>query len=144
MLELGSVTAADVVYDLGCGDGRIVIEAARRFGARAVCVDLDPARIAEARANAAAAGVAERITFRQEDLLQTEIRSATVVALFLTYNLNLRLRERFQRELPAGTRVVSHWHGMGDWKPDRTISVQGPTRLHAVYLWVIRPRGSSP
>ena len=144
MLALADVSAADVVYDLGCGDGRIVIEAARRYGARGVCVDLDPQRIAEARANAAKAGVAERIVFRQEDLLHTEIRGATVVALFLTLNMNLSLRERLQRELPAGARIVSHWHRMGNWTPDRSISVQGPTRSHAVYLWALRPRGSTP
>jgi len=142
MLELASVGASDAVYDLGCGDGRIVIEAARRYGARGVCVDMDPRRIAEARANAAEAGVLDRISFRQEDLFQTDLRGATVVTLFLTYDMNLRLRPKLERELPAGARVVSHWHSMGNWQPLRTIHVQGPAREHEVFLF--RTRAASP
>ena len=141
MLELGAVGSNDVVYDLGCGDGRIVIEAARRYGARGVCVDIDPERIAEARANAAEAGVAHRIRFLQEDLLQTDLRGATVVMLFLSLDMNLKLRPRLERELPAGTRVVSHWHRMGDWPPERTVYVQGPARANEVFLF--RTRGSA-
>jgi len=142
MLELAGTGAGDAVYDLGCGDGRIVIEAARRYGARGVCVDIDPRRIAEARANAAEAGVLDRISFRQEDLFQTELGGATVVTLFLTYDMNLRLRPKLERELPAGARIVSHWHSMGNWQPLRTIHAQGPAREHQVFLF--RTRAASP
>jgi SAM-dependent methyltransferase len=138
MLELAAVGPQDVVYDLGCGDGRIVIEAARRYGARGVCVDIDPERIREARANAAAAGVGERIAFRQEDLLATELAGASVVTLFLSPDMNLRLRPRLQRELAPGARIVSHWHRMGDWRPDRTRSVWGGERSRELFLWVKR------
>jgi SAM-dependent methyltransferase len=137
MLELASVGPADVVYDLGCGDGRIVIEAARRYGARGVCVDIDPERIAEARANAEEVRVAERIVFRQEDLLQTELAGATVVTLFLSLDMNLRLRPRLARELAPGTRIVSHWHRMGDWTPERTRYVQDPCAVREVFLFRI-------
>ena len=126
-----------MVYDLGCGDGRIVIEAAKRYGARGVCVDIDPRRIAEARANAAEAGVAHRIRFRQEDALKTDLRDATVVTLFLSYDMNLALRPKLERELPAGTPVVSHWHRMPDWTAERTVVV--PLRYaHEIYLYRIR------
>ena len=138
MLELAAVHPGDVVYDLGCGDGRIVIEAARRYGARGVCVDIDPERIAEARANAAAAGVAERISFRQEDLLATELAGASVVTLFLSPDMNLRLRPRLERELASGVRIVSHWHRMGDWPPDRTRYVSDGGRIREIFLWVKR------
>jgi len=138
MLELAAVRPSDVVYDLGCGDGRIVIEAARRYGARGVCVDIDPQRIAEARANAAAAGVAERIRFRQEDLLQTEIAGASVVTLFLSLDMNLKLKPRLERELASGTRIVSHWHRMGDWRASRTLTLEDNGRSREVFLWVKR------
>ena len=138
MLELASVGPNDVVYDLGCGDGRIVVEAARRYGARGVCVDIDPQRIAEARASAAAAGVGDRIAFRQEDLLQTEIAGASVVTLFLSLDMNLRLKPRLERELASGTRIVSHWHRMGDWRPSRTLNIEEDGRSRAVFLWVKR------
>jgi len=141
MLELAAVTDKDVVYDLGCGDGRIVIEAAKRYGARGVCVDIDPRRIAEARANAADAGVAHKIRFREEDLLKTSLRDATVVTLFLSYDMNLALRPKLERELPPGTPVVSHWHRMGDWPAEQTIYVKGPERGNEVFLF--RTRGSS-
>ena len=138
MLELAAVGPRDVVYDLGCGDGRIVIEAARRYGARGVCVDIDPERIAEARNNAAAAGLVERITFRQEDLLVTELGRASVVTLFLSPDMNLRLRPRLQRELASGARIASHWHDMGDWRPDRTRAVWDGKRSRQLFLWVKR------
>ena len=139
MMDLSAVAANDLVYDLGCGDGRIVIAAAER-GARGVCVDIDPARIAEARENARKAGVLERIEFRNENLFDTELRRATVVTLFLSYDFNLALRPRLQRELAPGSRVVSHWHRMGDWKPDKTVHVKGDDdrRTRPVYLWVLR------
>jgi len=136
MLDLAAVGAADVVADLGCGDGRIVIEAARR-GARGLCVDIDPRRIAEARENARAAGVSEKILFAEENLFATDLRSVTVVMLFLSLDFNLRLRPKLARELRPGARVVSHWHAMGDWKPQKALSVQGPYRQHEVFLWTI-------
>jgi predicted O-methyltransferase YrrM len=138
MVQLASVSRRDVVFDLGCGDGRVVIAAVRERGARGVCVDIDPERIAEARANARRAGVADRIEFRQQDLFETDIRPATVVMLFLWPEVNLKLRPRLERELSPGTRIVSHWHDMGDWKPDRTVRLVSEGRERPVYLWVTR------
>jgi ribosomal protein L11 methylase PrmA len=135
MLTLAGVTRDDVVYDLGCGDGRIVIAAAKEFGARGVGVDLDPQRIREAQANAARAGVADRVTFRVQDVLDTDIQSATVVTLFLSPELNARLRPKLTSQLKAGSRIVSHRYGIGDWVPEvtRTVTVS-ETRNH-VFLW---------
>ena len=135
MNDLAAVKSGDVVYDLGCGDGRIVIAAAQ-LGARAVCVDIDAARIAEARQNAGKAGVSDRIRFEKQDLFATDLREATVVMLFLSADYNLALRQKLQR-LPRGTRIVSHWHAMGDWKPQKTVDVRVDSRDHVVYLWVI-------
>jgi len=140
MLKLGRVGARDVVYDLGCGDGRIVIAAVRDFGARGVCVDIDPQRIAEARENARRAGVAGRIRFETQDLFKTDIRGATAVMLFLWPGVNLALRPKLLRELAPGTRVVSHWHDMGDWKPQETIHMVSAGRERPIYLWTIPPR----
>jgi SAM-dependent methyltransferase len=138
MLELAAVRKGDVVYDLGCGDGRIVIEAVRRHGATGVCVDIDPVRIREARANAERAGVAGSIRFETKDLFEVEIGDATVVALFLWPSVNQRLRPKLERELRPGTRVVSHWHDMGAWKPDQTRIVDPPgERERPIYLWVM-------
>lgn len=136
MIDLAQVRAGDVVYDLGCGDGRIVIAAARR-GARGVCVDIDPARIRESRENAHSAGVAERIAFVQGDLFDTDFADATVIALFLSPSLNLKLRPRLLRDAQPGTRVVSYVHDMGDWKPRETRGVQGNHGPREVYLWVV-------
>jgi 2-polyprenyl-3-methyl-5-hydroxy-6-metoxy-1,4-benzoquinol methylase len=136
MNDLAATKAGDVVYDLGCGDGRLVIAAAQ-LGARATCIDIDPRRIAEAQENARKAGVAERIAFRTEDLFETDLREATVVMLFLSPDYNLSLRQKLQR-LKPGTRIVSHWHGMGDWEPQKKVDVRVDSREHAVYLWVIR------
>jgi SAM-dependent methyltransferase len=138
MLDLADVRPDDVVYDLGCGDGRIVIEAARR-GARAVGVDIDPRLIREARANAQAAGVGDRVEFREGDLFDADVRPATVVALYLWPHVNLRLRPRLLEQLRPGARVVSHDHDMGDWRPRRTIHADG-ARIH---LWVIPARGAA-
>jgi SAM-dependent methyltransferase len=135
MTDLAAVKAGDVVYDLGCGDGRIVIAAAQ-LGAAAACVDIDARRIAQAQDNAHKAGVAERIAFRNEDLFNTDLREATVVMLFLSPDYNLALREKLQR-LKPGTRIVSHWHAMGDWKPQKKVEVRVNSREHPVYLWVI-------
>jgi SAM-dependent methyltransferase len=136
MLDLAVVKPGDVVYDLGCGDGRIVIAAAER-GARGVCVDIDPLRIAEAQENARKAGVEGRIEFRHENLFDTDLRGATVVMLFLSLDYNVALRPRLQRELAPGSRVVSHWHRMGDWKPQKTVHLRHERRDREIYLWVV-------
>jgi len=134
MLGLARITSGDVVYDLGSGDGRIVITAAQRFGARGVGVDLDGALVMLARENARKAGMGERVTFRQADLFATDLSEATVVTLYLSPSVNLRLRSKLQRELKPGTRVVSHRFAIGDWKPDTEIEVAGTK----VLLWVVR------
>jgi SAM-dependent methyltransferase len=136
MLELANVGNSDIVYDLGCGDGRIVISAARKYGARGVGIDLNPARIEEARANASSAGVSDRVSFEVNDLFDADIRNATVVALYLLPDANIRLRPRLLRDLKPGTRVVSHSFDMGDWKPDKEKLVDGDH----VYLWTIPKR----
>ena len=140
MLELAQVRAGDVVYDLGCGDGRIVITAVKDYGARGVCVDIDPERIRDSRANADKAGVGARMRFLQQDLFETAIGEANVVALFLWPSINLKLRPKLLRELKPGTRVVSYVHDMGDWKAEKTISVQGLHGERRVYLWTIPAR----
>jgi SAM-dependent methyltransferase len=137
MTQLAAVKAGDVVYDLGCGDGRIVIAAAK-LGARAVCVDIDPLRIADAQANARGAGVAERIQFRTEDLFGVDLSDATVVMLFLSSDFNRKLRPRLQALTP-GTRIVSHWHDMGDWQPKKSMHVSRGWRDHPVFLWITGP-----
>jgi SAM-dependent methyltransferase len=139
MLRLANLKAGDVVYDLGCGDGRIVIRAVREFGARGVCVDIDPQRIAESRENARAAGVSDHIRFLNQDLLVTDVSEATVVMLFLSPALNLTARPKLLRELKPGARIVSHWHDMGDWKPQKTVRVTSSGRERSVYLWTIPP-----
>ena len=136
MLQLAEVGPDDIVYDLGSGDGRILITAARRYRARSVGIDIDPRRIAEANANARKAGVTDRVTFRQGDLLEADIGAATVVTLFLSPDLNTRLRPKLLRELRPGTRVVSYWHDMDDWKPERTVE----TERASLYLWRVPPR----
>jgi SAM-dependent methyltransferase len=140
MLRLANVKAGEVVYDLGCGDGRIVITAVREFGARGVCVDIDPQRIAESQENARAAGVSEHIRFLNQDLFVTDVSEAAVVMLFLSPALNLKARPKLLRELKPGARIVSHWHDMGDWKPQKTVRVQSGGRERPVYLWTIPAR----
>ena len=133
MLTTASVTSSDLVYDLGCGDGRIVILAAQRFGAKGVGVDLDPARIEEAKANAKKAGVEERVQFFQQNLFDTDISKATAVMLYLWPEVNLRLRPKLLTDLTPGTRVVSHSHTMGEWKADSTRIAE----KHDIYLFII-------
>jgi SAM-dependent methyltransferase len=136
MLEMGSVGSADLVYDLGCGDGRIVIAAAKDRGARGVGIDIDPERIDEARANARAAGVTDRVQFLVGDLFKSDFSPATVVTLYLLPVINQQLRPQLWRQLAVGTRVVSHEFDMGvTWPPERTVMV-GTRRLLA---WTIRP-----
>jgi lysophospholipase L1-like esterase len=133
MLELANVGPADVVYDLGSGDGRIVIAAARRHGARGVGIDIDPQRVREARANARKAGVAGRVEFHEGDLFKADIGAASVVTLYLLPSLNLRLRPKLLAELKPGTRIVSYGFDMGDWAPGATLQVGSST----VYYWVV-------
>ena len=139
MLDVVRVDSSDVVYDLGCGDGRIVIAAVKRYGAkRGVCVDIDPKRIEEARHNADTAGVTERITFTTADLFQTDLTEATVVTLYLLPLINERLRPKLFRELKPGTRVVSNSFDMGPWGADSTISPPSPSGFQRVaYFWII-------
>lgn len=137
MLDLANVGPNDVVYDLGCGDGRIVIAAVKTFGARGVCVDIDPQRIRESRANAEQAGVAQRIRFFTQDLFETDIGDATVVTLFLYPDVNIKLRPKLWRDLRSGTRVVSYVHAMGDWKALETRTVQTSRGSRKVHLWII-------
>ncbi|MBA2356262.1 MAG: 50S ribosomal protein L11 methyltransferase [Acidobacteria bacterium] len=135
MLKAAKVTPADVVYDLGCGDGRIVVAAAK-LGARAVGIDIDPLRVKEANDNIQKNAVAAKAEIRQGDLFEADIREATVVTLYLLPSLNVKLKPRLMEQLRPGTRIVSHDFDMGDWKPDETIAVDGKT----VYLWTIPTR----
>jgi len=137
MLELAEVKATDVVYDLGSGDGRIVITAAKQYGARGVGIEMDPALIKRARETAAAAGVADRVRFVTADLFTTDISRATVVTLYLLQSINERLRPKLVRELKPGARIVSHVFNMGpEWPPEKTITVD----RSRVFLWSIPKR----
>ena len=137
MLNLAKVGATDVVYDLGCGDGRIVIAAVKERGARAVCVEIDPHLMALARNNAKKAGVGDRIKFLTQDLFKTDFRDATVVMLFLWPEINLKLRPTLWRDLAVGSRVVSHMHTMGDWPPEQRVDIKATDRERVIYLWTI-------
>lgn len=141
MLRMASVTSKDVLYDLGSGDGRIVITAAKRYGARGVGIDIDPERIREANENARKAGVTHRVKFVEGDIFQADISEATVVTLYLLPAVNLQLRPKLLRELRPGTRIVSHNYDMGDWQPQRTRRLQVNGSEHVVYLWTV-PRTS--
>ena len=138
MLQLANVTKDDVVYDLGCGDGRIVISAARDFGARGVGIDIDPLLIEEANEDAEEAGVTDRVRFVVDDIFEDSIdlREATVVALYLLPELNLRLRPKLLRELRPGARIVSNSFHMGDWEPNVEMEVEN----NRVYLWIVPER----
>mgnify|MGYP000988999174 FL=1 len=135
MLRLADLDSTDVLYDLGCGDGRIPIAAAKLYGARAVGVDIDPQRVKEALENVQKEGVADLVRIVEGDLFETDLREATAVTLYLMTDVNLRLRPKLLRELKPGTPVVSHAFSMGDWAPEEQIQVQGPERLHIVYKW---------
>ena len=134
MLKVASVKAGDVLYDLGCGDGRIPVSAAK-LGARAVCIDIDPRRIAEANENVKKNNVGDRVRVLNQDLFTTDISEATVVSLYLLPSLNLKLRPTLWKTLKPGTRIVSHDFDMGDWKPEQTLNVDGAT----IYYWTITP-----
>jgi SAM-dependent methyltransferase len=152
MLKMANVSGDDVVYDLGCGDGRIVITAAKELGCRGVGIDIDPTRIQESRVNASNAGVTDKVKFFQMDLFEADISEATVVTLYLLSRVNLRLRPKLFRELRPGTRVVSHDFSMGEWQPERSEVVEEKvdyvpvydTRFvddywdrHTIYFWTI-------
>jgi SAM-dependent methyltransferase len=141
MLRLATVGPNDVVYDLGSGDGRLVIAAARDFGARGVGVEIDPSLVALSTESARRAGVSDRVTFRADDLFETDLSDATVVTLYLSRSINQRLRPKLLRELRPGARIVSHNFDMGDdWTPSQTKQVTSRDRLVTIFLWVIPPK----
>jgi SAM-dependent methyltransferase len=144
MLKLADVKSTDVVYDLGCGDGRIVVAAAKTYGARAVGIDIDPQRIAEANANARRAGVEKLVRFEENDLFQADFKEATVVTLFLLSSVNQKLKPKLLAELKPGTRVVSNTFDMGDWKPEKEFTVPNTNEetflSHRLYLWIVPSR----
>lgn len=133
MLKMANIHKGDVLYDLGCGDGRIVVTAAKKYGIHAVGIDLNPERIKEAEENAKQAGVSSLVSFRQEDLNKTDFSKASVVTLYLLPSVNLKLRPKLLKDLKPGSRVVSHDFDMGDWKPEKTIDLNE----HKVYFWTI-------
>jgi len=144
MLEMANVGKNDVVYDLGCGDGRIVITAAKKYGARGIGVDIDPQRIKESNENARIAGVADRVKFLQQDLFEIDFSEATVVTLYLLPALNLRLRPKLLRDLKPGSRIVSHAFDMGDWKPEKVVNVPGDIdQDRTIYYWVVPAGGEN-
>lgn len=136
MLRLAGVRAGDVLYDLGSGDGRIPITAARQYGIRAIGIDIDPDRITEARDNSKRAGVSGQVEFRLGDIFTLDFRDATVVTLYLLPELNVKLRPRLLAELRPGTRIVSHAFDMGDWRPEKKLESNGRT----VYFWTVPER----
>ncbi|MEN6310268.1 MAG: methyltransferase domain-containing protein [Acidobacteriota bacterium] len=142
MLETAGVGKNDVLYDLGCGDGRIVITAAKLYGTRGVGVDINPERIKESRANAAQAGVSDLVKFLEQDLFQTDFHEATVLTLYLLSSVNLRLRPLIFDQLRPGSRVVSHDFSMEDWLADRTEVVELGAEAHNVYFWVVPANAS--
>jgi SAM-dependent methyltransferase len=148
MLKLAGVKKTDIVYDLGCGDGRIVIAAAKSFGARGVGIDINPVRINEAKENARTAGVENLVRFEENDLFQADIREATVVTLFLLPHINLKLRPKLLQDLKPGTRIVSNTFDMDDWKAEKEVTVgDADTDVdyeplsRKLYLWTVPPRG---
>jgi trans-aconitate methyltransferase len=141
MMQLAGVTKDDVVYDLGCGDGRIVIAAARSFGARGVGIDLDPDLIGTARDAAARAGVSDLVEFRVGNVLEADVSKASVVALYLLAASNVRLRPQLVRQLSPGARIVAHNFGMGDWEPDAVDTFRDAAgTARTLYLWRIDGR----
>ncbi|HEY3442609.1 MAG TPA: methyltransferase domain-containing protein [Paludibaculum sp.] len=142
MLKLADVKKTDVVYDLGCGDGRIVIEAAAAVGAHGVGIDINPVRIKEANDNARKAGVQNLVRFEEKDLFEADIHEASVVTLFLLNSVNLKLRPKLLKDLKPGTRIVSNTFDMGDWKPLKEIKLddgddQDTYLSHKFFLWIV-------
>jgi Methyltransferase domain len=142
MLKVAKVKKSDVLYDLGSGDGRIVITAAKQFGTRGTGIELLPTLVAEARENAQKAGVTNLAKFVEGDIFDANISDATVVTLYLLPAVNLKLRPKLL-ELKPGTRIVSHNYDMGDWKPEKTIKINLPDGEHTVFYWVVPPRKKS-
>jgi ribosomal protein L11 methylase PrmA len=140
MLRLANVRKGDVLYDLGSGDGRIAITAAKKYGIKATGIDIDPDRIREANENAKKAGVSHLVEFRNDDLFQADFRDATVVTLYLLPDLNVKLRPKLWNELKPGTRIVSHQFDMGKWKPEKTLESDGRT----IYFWTIPEKSKRP
>jgi 2-polyprenyl-3-methyl-5-hydroxy-6-metoxy-1,4-benzoquinol methylase len=136
MLRMANVKKGDVLYDLGSGDGRIPITAARKYGVRGVGIDIDPERIREANENAKRNGVTDLVKFRNEDLFKADFREATVVTLYLLPDLNEKLRPKLWAELKPGTRIVSHQFEMGKWKPEKVVELSGRT----IYFWTVPAR----
>jgi SAM-dependent methyltransferase len=139
MLELAKVGPGDVVYDLGSGDGRVVITAAQRYGARGVGIELNPVWVRDARRFAEQLGVTDKVTFRIEDLFTTDLREATVVTLYLYPAMNRKLAPRFLAELKPGARIVSHEYGIGDWPPDKTEEMVVNGERHVIHFWTVPP-----
>ncbi len=137
MLRLADVRKGDVLYDLGSGDGRIAITAAKKYRVRATGIDIDPERIREANENARKAGVTKLVHFRQQDLFKADFRDATMITLYLLPDLNVKLRPRLWAELKPGTRIVSHQFDMGDWQPDKKLESNGRT----IYFWTVPDPG---
>lgn len=136
MLQVANVGKDDLVYDLGCGDGRIPVTAARKHGAHGVCIDIDPQRIKEATENVDRNNVGDRVRVVQGDLFEQDLSPATVVTLYLLPSLNVKLMPKLMQELAPGTRIVSHAFDMGDWKPEKELDVEG----RKVYYWTIPKR----
>jgi SAM-dependent methyltransferase len=142
ILRLARVGQDDVVYDLGSGDGRIVIAAARDFGARGVGIELDPSLVTESRKNAGRERVTERTQFFLQDIFDADISEATVVVLYLSPELNQRLRPKLLAQLKTGSRIVSHDFPIAGWPPERVVNFKGPERIHVLSLWIVPPRPS--
>ena len=140
MLELAKVSKDDVVFDLGSGDGRMVITAAQRYGARGVGVEINPVWVRDARRYAEQLGVTDRVTFRIEDLFTIDLREATVVTLYLLPWMNRKLAPRFRAELKPGARIVSHEYGIGDWPPDHSEQMFVNGERHVIHVWTVRER----
>lgn len=140
MLRLAKIKQGDVLYDLGSGDGRIPVAAAKQFGIRAVGIEIDPKLITEAEANARSAGVEELVRFRNEDMFRIDVSEANVVTLYLSEKLNVLLRPKLLRELRPGARIISHDFRMGDWKPEQTVRVPWGKLYRTVYLWIVPVR----
>ena len=147
MLKLAAVKSSDILYDLGCGDGRIVITAAKKYGSHGVGIDINPVRIAEAKANAKKEGVEHLVRFEEQDLFEAKIGDATVVTLFLLPSVNMKLRPKLMADLKPGTRVVSNTFDMGDWKAEKETALddqddEDSYLSHKFFLWTIPQHGT--
>jgi hypothetical protein len=142
MLRMAKIKKGDVLYDLGSGDGRIPIAAAKQFGIRAVGIEIDPKLVKQAEENARLANVSALVRFRNEDMFRVDVSEATIVTLYLSEKLNVLLRPRLLRELRPGSRIISHDFRMGDWKPEQTVRVPWGKLYRTVYLWTVPASGS--